>query len=50
VHAAIIGIQAELHIYEPQHEGRTDDLANLLDEQPEHAGSQLGLVLNCFLL
>lgn len=34
-------IQAELHIYEPQHEGRTDDLANLMEEQHEQA-SQLG--------
>ena len=40
----IMAIQAELHIYEPQHEGRTDDLATLLDEQQEQAGSQLGFV------
>ncbi|XP_046846195.1 V-type proton ATPase 116 kDa subunit a1-like isoform X2 [Xenia sp. Carnegie-2017] len=36
--------EAEHHLYEPQHEGRTDDLANLLDEHQEQPGSQLGFV------
>ena len=39
--AVVTLMQAELHMYEPQHEGRTDDLATLLDDQREQA-SQLG--------
>ncbi|CAB4002785.1 V-type proton ATPase 116 kDa subunit a-like isoform X1 [Paramuricea clavata] len=37
-------ILRKTQVFFEEHEGRTDDLANLIDEQQEQAGSQLGFV------